>query len=427
MRKLCTACAAAALLAALVAGAARPQSATPLLGFVAIGQESWKLAPLDPLTLAPRPGSSVRVGSRISAWSFSPDRSKLVLGGYDASGKLLLVDTRAMHGLGLVDTGGTLQMLTTFWPEDRRLYAVVTRLDRRDDGTYMRRPSAIVTVDPSSRTVLGERSLDGYVYGWAHGAGVLALVLGQESGVGPAQLVVVGSDGSVKTVGLPGVQVGYDPVDESAPQAVTHYAQPGLAVASDASRAFVASPGVLTAVDLRTFEVSSHPLGSSRRLQRVEKGVPDGSARFVVWARDGELLVTGREDRAVAGATGAARYESHPTGLQLVNTKDWSTRMVDATAGYATVGADAILAMGFAWDAKQHRTVGLGATIYGLGGAKRARIFGRQNVYGVVVGRRAFVVGRDIGYTIVSTTTGRILRKFRHQLPQPLLAAAQDN
>ena len=430
MRRLCTACAAAALLAALVAGAgaARPQSTKPLLGLVSAGQESWTLMRIDPLTLARRAGPTVSVGSRISAWSFSPDRSRLVLGDYDVSGVLMLVDTQRMRRLGLVDAGGMAQTLTTFWPEEGRLYAVVTRLTRKDDGTFARQPSSLVAVDPGSRTVVGEQSLDGWVYGSAHGTGVLALLLGQESGVGPARLAVVGSDGTVRMVGLDGIQVGYDAVDESDPQAVARYALPGLVVASEGGEAFVVAPGRIAAVDLRTLSVSYHSIGStSRRLQRVEKGSLDGSYRAALWTPDGKLLVTGRDDHSSVDAKGQVRYEPRPVGLQLVDTRDWSTKLVDANGAGASVGADAIFVTPWSWSSKLQKYVGGGATIYSLDGVKRAHVFGRKDVFGVLIGRRAFV-GLDLtSYAIVSTTTGRILRKVRHQLPQPLLGAAQDN
>src|SRR2546423_10795077 len=82
------------------------QKSAPLLGFVYAGGQSWRLAPIDPLTLSRRPGRSLSVGDSFSAWSYSPDRSKLVLGRGGIGGELLLVDTRRMRRLGLVDTGG---------------------------------------------------------------------------------------------------------------------------------------------------------------------------------------------------------------------------------------------------------------------------------------------------------------------------------
>src|SRR2546421_7164586 len=293
------------------------QKSAPLLGFVYAGGQSWRLAPIDPLTLSRRPGRSLSVGDSFSAWSYSPDRSKLVLGRGGIGGELLLVDTRRMRRLGLVETGGMAQLTATFWPVETRVYAVVTPVTRQTDGNLSRSPTRLVAVDPLTRTVVGEQVLDGSFYGSAHGPGVLTLLLGQETGVGPARLAVVGSDGSVRTVGLDGVSVGYDGISEEGPALVGRYAQPGLAVAGDGTRAFVVTPGLVAAVDLRTLQVSYHPVGATgRRLQRVEKGSLDGSYRSALWARGGKLLVTGRDDHSSVDANGLLDYEARPAGLR---------------------------------------------------------------------------------------------------------------
>src|SRR5947207_2988245 len=81
----------------------------------------------------------------------------------------------------------------------------------------------LVAVDPAARAVVGSRSLDGWVYGFAHADGVLVLLLGPESGIGPARLAVVGANGLVRTVGLDGVSVGWEAFDESKPTAIQRY------------------------------------------------------------------------------------------------------------------------------------------------------------------------------------------------------------
>src|SRR5205823_7405161 len=129
----------------------------------------------------------------------------------------------------------------TFWPDAQRLYVVRTAITRREDGNFDRQPASVVAVDPASRTVTGSQSLDGWVYGWAHADGVLVLLLGPESGIGPAWLAVVGADGSVRTAALDGVSVGAERFDPTTPTPIEHYAQPALAVAPDGSEAFVAS------------------------------------------------------------------------------------------------------------------------------------------------------------------------------------------
>jgi hypothetical protein len=392
-----------------------------MLGLFITGEQSWTLSHVNPLTLKRARGLSLRVGTRTVAWSFSPDRSKLVLADNASAGTLLLVDTGAMKSLGVVDLKGFAQVHATFWPDASRLYALVTRLTRREDGMFDRSPTAIVTVDPATRAVVGERPLDGWAYNTAHGAGVLVFLLGPEDGVGPARLAVVGADGSARTVGLDGVQVGYDSFDPRDPTRVGRFETPGLAVTPDGSRAFVASPGQVAAVDLRTLGVSYHRLGAARRL---EKGAHEGKLRVALLAGD-RLLVTGSDDTTSVDSNGMARVQPHPVGLQLVDTRDWSVKTIDATTSDAVVSSNGIFAMSIAWDPKLGRAVGGGATIYDLTGAKRAHLFKGQAVYAVALGSRAFVPREDQRYTIVSTTTGKIVRTLNGLMPEPLVGSAQ--
>jgi hypothetical protein len=395
-----------------------------MLGLFTTGQESWTLSPVNPLTLKrARGGLSLRVGSRSAAWSFSPDRSRLVLADYASVGTLLVVDTTRMRSLGVVDLGGFAQVQATFWPDASRLYALVTRLTRRADGNFDRSPTSIVTIDPATRKVVEERSLDGWAYNWAHGTGVLVFFLGPSDGVGPARLAVVGADGSVRTVGLNGVQVGSSGFDPDHPTEVGRYETPGIAVAPDGTRAFVASPGQVAAVDLRSLAVSYHRLGAVSR--RLQKGVNEGRLRVAQMVGADRLLVTGSDDTVSVDSNGMQRVQPHPIGLQLVDTRDWSVKAVDATTSYAVVSSNGIFAMSLAWNAQKQRALGGGATIYDLSGARRAHIFKGQEVYALTVGSRAFVPREGQRYTIVSTTTGKIVRTLDGYMPEPLVGSGQ--
>ena len=407
-------------------GAARERPSTPLYGFVYAGSESWRLARLDPLTLLRRRGPSVALGSRNWAWSFSPDRSKLVVAASDVNGVLLLVDPLRMKRLGFVDTGDLAAVRATFWPDERRLYAVVTRLIRQADGSATPAGTSLLAIDPATRSVVGQQELAGSVYGAVHAANALALLVGPPTGIGDASLALVGADGTVRNVPLDGVSVGSDASGEEGPPRVIHYAQPGLAISRDGSRAFVVSPGQIAEVDVATLRVSYHRLGSARRLQKVEKGSLEGASRDAVWARDGQLLVSGVDEHGSVDTDGRPRYDPRPVGLQLVDTTDWSTTMVDPRAGGAEVGADAIVVSPWQWNSQTQRYVGGGITIYSLAGVRRAHVFGNRMLYGVVVGRRLFVPRDNSSYSIVSTTSGRIVQTLRGDLAGPLLGTALD-
>jgi hypothetical protein len=415
----------AGFLAFVGGGAAKEPAKTPFLGLVSTGQDSSKLVRLNPLTLGQRAGRSVQLGTRTGAWSYSPDRSQLVLADTSISGTLVLVDTRAMRRIGIVDTGaGNAQINATFWP-DEHLYVVRTGLTRRDDGGFDRQPAALVALDPASRAVTGSRSLDGWVYGFAHADGVLVLLLGPESGIGPARLAVVGADGSVRTVGLDGVSVGWDAFDESKPTAIQHYAQPGLAVAPDGSQAFVASPSGIVAVDLRSLAPSYH--GLVRGDRRLQKGAPEGSTRALRWVQPGVLALSGRDDHSTVDADGRVRTEPRPIGVELVSTREWTARMVDGAGADVSVGTNGMVVAPWTWDSKRQQYLGNGATIYGLDGAKRAHVLGKRPVYGMAIGGRAFLYWEGASYSIVSMKTGKVLRTVRHSIPGPLVGAALDS
>jgi hypothetical protein len=417
--------AAAALLIGVVGvgGAATTKSGARMLGLFATGQESWTLSPVNPLTLKRGRGLSLRVGSRSTAWSFSPDRSRLVLADYASVGTLLVVDTTRMRSRGVVDLGGFVQVQATFWPDAAHLYALVARLTRRADGNFDRAPTSVVTVDPVTRKVVAERPLDGWASNWTHGANTLVFLLGPEDAVGPARLAVLGADGAVRSVALDGVQVGYDGFDPSRPTAVGRFETPGIAVAPDGSRAFVASPGQVAAVDLRSLDVSYHRVGAVSR--RLQKGANEGKLRIARMVGADRLLVTGSDDTVSVDSNGAARAQPHPIGLQLVDTRDWSVQTIDPTTSSAVVASDAIFATSLSWNAKLGQAVGGGATIYGLTGARRAKLFKGREVYALTVGRRAFVTWNGGRYAVVSTTTGKILRTVDGYMPEPLVGPGQ--
>ena len=106
--------------------------------------------------------------------------------------------------------------------------------------------------------------------------------------------------------------------------------------------------------------------------------------------------------------------------------KDWTARMVDPAGDGVSIGADALLVTPWTWDSKRQQYLGSGATIYSLDGAKRAHVLGKRPVYGIVIGRRAFVTTEGQSYSIVSTKTGKILRTVRHAPPAPLVGSAFD-
>ena len=48
-----------------------------------------------------------------------------------------------------------------------------------------------------------------------------------------------------------------------------------------------------------------------------------------MWARDGQLLVSGVDEHGSTDADGRPRYEPRPVGLQMVDTTDWSAKTIN--------------------------------------------------------------------------------------------------
>jgi hypothetical protein len=397
-------------------GGAQTSKPKPILGLVSRSADSMALVQLDPLTLVPRAGSWLALGDRYRSWSFAPDRSKVVFG--DSSrGELLLVDAKRMRRISVVDSRlQTASVVATSWPATNRVYAVLeTLVPSGDYDLSCCGPAVLVTVDPVAHKLVATQQLDGQVYGVVHANGELVLLMGPVDAVGAARLVVVGRDGGVRSFALDGVAAGHDPDVETA-ETIVHFAQPGLAVVPDGSRAYLVVSDRVVEVDLATGVASSHPLAPRRAVQKL--GGYDGSFRTAAWARPGVLVVTGFDDHASVGADGHVKVDSNPAGAALVDTRDWSRRVLDATATYASVGSGGLVVSG----------VQPGATIYGLDGSRRARLFARQYVGVLAFGRRAFVQTQAAGwYAVVSLRTGKIVRKVHAgELPQPLVGAGAD-
>jgi hypothetical protein len=113
---------------------------------------------------------------------------------------------------------------------------------------------------------------------------------------------------------------------------------------------------------------------------------------------------------------------SRPSGVDLVDTADWTVRTLDPQAGYLAVARGGLLTTGSTFDSGRQQSVGTGLTIYGPDGAVRAHLFGSSVAYALTVGGRAFVPVAPYGYRIVGVASGIVLRTVRDRnLPAVLV------
>jgi hypothetical protein len=380
------------LLTCLLATAAL-LGATPAVAdlYGAAWQGSLNLVRLKQDTLRPLPGPRVPLAGEPLGWSFSPDRSRLVIGSAPYGAKLRLIDLRAMRRLGDVRVMRRGSAIGTTWAGPRRVLAVVVT-----PGCCGAGDTIVAAVDTQRRRVLWRQTLGGSLQGgerWRRG---LVLVLGPRGrSVGASRLVHVGPTGRIRSAALPQIRSGSEPDGK-----VTRVWDPGLAVDRAGGRAFVVGARApLAEVNLRTLEVRSHPLELSARAADAVVG----PTRQALWLGRGRLAVTGSD----------MGEPPRPAGLTLIDTRSGRARRVDAHTTDVALVSGTLLAFSFP------RCSGL--TGYTLDGSRRFHLLGRQPIVGAQALGHTALVGTRRATVRIDARTGRPVRRYR-RLTLSLLA-----
>jgi hypothetical protein len=415
-----------AALPSLPSGPAARSACGPVWAIV--GDPGRLLVQLDPRSLRPLPGRRLALTDTVAGHAWSPDGATLVLGD-DDQGALHVVDARRMRALGKVwlDVPNPAQWIG--WLGPRQLLTVVDH-PLRDPGTEPGE-SGVVLVDPLTGRVLHRQSLHSRVHAVAFLRDRAVLLTGPVDGIGMASLVVVDDRGTVRTVPLRAVSVGYIEPAEHTSESVTEQRLAGLAVDPAGGRAFVVGAGTpIAEVDLATLRVAYHGLSQPVSLLRRLAGwfVPPAEAKLVTgpmrqacWLGDGVLAVWGSEVRATRSTA-----EDTPSGLKLVDTRRWTVRQVHPEATMVRWHAGRLLAFGVRWY-DQQRPGGIGLTVYGPGDRRPLRFFRDRPVHEVHVnGDLAYAIdwGSDVGKSevaVVDLRAGRVLRTVRGAPPYLLL------
>jgi hypothetical protein len=378
--------------------------------------DTW-LVRLEPRTLNILPGRKLALGRYLSGWSFSPARSRLAFGSEGASlndspAALRIVDAATLTTVRDVGLGMNGFVAATHWVAPDRVLALVQ--SSSPEGEFA------VLVDAAEGRVLQRQRLDGSVTAIGRMQGALVLLLVPAT-FGPVDLAVAGSDGSYRSVELTRIEAGLTTTEP--PDSYHQRDDAGLAV-DGAGRAYVVAAGDPVAeVDLASLAVSYHvaaqPVSLLGRLHDwVEptaraKDLFTRSDRAAIWLGDGQLAVVGMNGTA-HWTTRRLEVKMVPSGLQVIDTRDWSARTVDPRSSDLEVAKNALLTWGVSWDAGTPK--GTGLTVYGPRGQKRFHLFGVQPVWGAqVVNGRAFVWRQNLehGYVIVSLRTGKVVRTVR--------------
>jgi hypothetical protein len=211
-----------------------------------------KLRWVSPTTLRPAGSAVLNVGGApANLTALSPDGAVAAIGG-GAEGRLRFVRLRTLRQEGLLWLGDG-SVLRGVWATPRRLAVLL-------GGA---RPEVVV-VDPTARKVLRREQLAGTAMGAVPAGGRMLTLLAQRDGIGPVQLAVIGGDGSVRTVGIPGITAGV--TAPTTPGGVSRFASPALA--AQGSRAVVLGRETLVEVDLESLAVREQRLDSARPPER---------------------------------------------------------------------------------------------------------------------------------------------------------------
>jgi len=386
---------------AAMAVAAAPAKENPRNPLYAVSFELTRVAS-DSLKPVGRRVPTESFGDR---WGFSPDRSQVVLARGD--GELRFVDLTRMRLLGdtrLPDRDVTISGLA--WLRADRLVALTYRCCPQQAG--------VVVLDPRARKLVVARQLPGAVVEAARTRSELILLLAPSSGApGPARLVVVDGDLGVRDLVLPETlaQSSTPPQgEEEERNYVARQRTPGLAVDRDANRAFVVGDGEpIAEVELGSMALRYHAL-SGRRLQRRTK-VAEGAFVHAEWLGNGRLAVSGERYDGLDPAT--RRLRSEALGLRVLDTRDWSERMVAADVTHVSRVGDALVTGG-----------GHGLRVFGLDGEPRFHLFpGRQALVYLALGSRVYVHLPSREYAVVDVETGR--QMGRRSAPLPALLTGE--
>jgi hypothetical protein len=357
-----------------------------------------RLAEVDPDTFVTRRASG-RVGFG-DGWALSPDRKALAVAVRPATSnltftKLLFANTSTLRwdrrGIRLDgDLRGAL------WSRSGTLLALV--------GDYDGPDVTLATIDPVRKRVVARRSVDGPVSDVARTDDGLVVLATAVNAIAPVRVIVIGGDGSLRSVTLARIRGGVHFDDESNDPLGT-VRRPGLALDPAAGDAYVVdAEGLVARVRLADLAVEYHQTTTSpsfaiARLSRwltpnaQAKGLngPELQAR---WLGDGLLAVTRTDETATRNSHGDTVIAAQAGGLTVVDTADWRVRTLDPSADTAIVGDGILLASGGGWrsDGRSSTFWGAGIAAYGTDGKLRWR---------VDAGRRAWIVAAYGGRALV--------------------------
>lgn len=412
-----------------------PGERVPVLG-IARRSSGGTLGWFDPVTLRPLRGRKAPLGGHVGSWAFSADRSLLAIascgGEREPVPGIRFVDARTMRVRGdlrLSRFRGCASALT--WLHPRRLLAVV--------GVDVSDERELVVVDPVARRVLRRVSIAGYVAGVGRTDERLVLLLGSLGTFSPARVAVADREGEVRVATAARTVLG-TVTDDSSGEYRARTIEPGLAVDPDGERAYLLPrAGPIAEIDLGIMDVAYHEVDRPTLLGRLWDSLfPDAQAKVLEgpvlharWLGEGMIAVSGIEYSSRRRAGGPELPTQTPVGLTLVDTRSWTSRLLEQGSSGFAVGPGAIVAQGGRWDGEQERGFGPGLRAFGFDGSERWRLHPDRYVWMDTAGAFGYAYVGERAVEVVDLWTGAIVRRIAwstgpESWPQLLAAQTSD-
>jgi hypothetical protein len=379
---------AAAVLGVLaLAGAdAGAKTGGPLYGVVSDRSQSALVA-LDPDTLRPLPGKRLRLGPIASAGAAARAGELAFADGY----RLRLIHLETLRPFASVRVGGMVRVVA--WPEWQRIVLVAG-----GQGLLW-----ITAVDRSLLRVTRRTFVRGTVIAHAETPTELVLLVAPDYEIGPARLVVADSRARIREIPLERISAGLRWDDSNPPSGESR--SPALAVDPEHRTAYVVGADGL---------VAEVPLGGPVRYHAVRgafRKTVAGWWRTAAWLGGGML--------AVAGSDRPDGRSSTPSGVELIDTRRWTSRFVLPGATQVVQWRDGFLATGSPWDDVHGMAPGIGLVAVGRDGGERLRILAGERVsIAAVTATRAYLHadGAEAGY-VVDLLGGRVATRVTGPFP----------
>jgi hypothetical protein len=394
---------AASLVAAGAVSAGGGAARAPVLGVVYASSD--QLVRLDPLSLRPLGSRSLTIAS-FAYWDQSPSGSRVVFGG--RSGTLRFVDPVKLAVVGTVRLPGF---------NDPRLAWVSPR------ALLVVDQASIALVDPVAMRVRWRKTLPAAIRPFfpervaRTPSGLVFLLAPIDGSVGATTLVSADVSGRVRSVVVGQIQSGAAQVSPS--ESLFTGSEPGLAVDPLGNTAFVVGGDQTVAtVDLATLAVAYHD--PTRTLARADK-VLAGPTREAAWLGNGLLAVTGENDNAWVDSNKAYQESVKPAGLTIIDTRTWTSRLIDAGTTRVTFDDGLMLATGESWDttagSSAAKPIGDGLSAYTPAGLLAFHVLGKTPVQQVAVtGGTAYAFGPTVT-SVVKLASGAILNTVKVSRP----------